>query len=298
MKFLERIHLEILLSVERQGSMTAASQELCLTQSALSHCIRKLENQLNIKIWHREGRQLRPTQAGKQLLLVARRLIPQFLHAEACLEQLAKGERGQLRAGMECHACYRWLRKISDPFLKQWPLVELDVKQQFQFGAIGALFSREIDLLVTPDPLFKKGLYFKPVFDYQQVLVTSHGHPFTSKKYIQPKDLCSEVLFTYPVPLERLDIYTHFLTPAGIEPKKHKMVEDTDIMLQMIACKRGVGALPLWLVEEYKDQYPITALQLGAHGIDKKIFLGIRQEDKDVDYLRSFLDIAASFYTH
>ncbi|MFX4635605.1 LysR substrate-binding domain-containing protein, partial [Acinetobacter baumannii] len=86
-------------------------------------------------------------------------------------------ERGALRIGMECHPCYQWLLKIVSPYLAAWPAVDVDVKQKFQFGGIGALFGYEIDMLVTPDPLYKAGLVFEPVFDYEQVLVVGPGHP-------------------------------------------------------------------------------------------------------------------------
>ena len=61
---LERIHLSIVKEVDRQGSLTAAAGTLCPTQSALSHSVRKLEQQLGTDIWVREGRSLRLTQAG------------------------------------------------------------------------------------------------------------------------------------------------------------------------------------------------------------------------------------------
>lgn len=89
--FLERIHLEIIQAVDRHGSLTAAAERLHLTQPALSHCIRKLEDQLGTAIWHREGRSLRPTQAGHYLLGIANRLLPQLEHAEERLRQFAHG---------------------------------------------------------------------------------------------------------------------------------------------------------------------------------------------------------------
>src|SRR6187399_8521 len=79
---LERAHLAIIQEVDRQGSLTAAAARLHLTQSALSHAIRKLEDGLGTRIWSREGRSLRPTQAGNYLLAVANRLLPQLLLAE------------------------------------------------------------------------------------------------------------------------------------------------------------------------------------------------------------------------
>ena len=203
---IERMHLAIIREVDRQGSLTAAASVLCLTQSALSHTMKKLEQSLGTDIWLREGRSLRLTQAGRYLLEVANRLLPQLDRAEERLRQYAEGERGTLRIGMECHPCYQWLLKVVSPYLARWPDVDVDVRQKFQFGGIGALFGYEIDLLVTPDPLYKPGLRFEPVFDYEQVLVVSRHHALASARHVEPEQLSREVLISYPVETDRLDI--------------------------------------------------------------------------------------------
>ncbi len=289
---LERMHLTIVQEVEKQGSLTAAANVLCLTQSALSHSMKKLEQQLGTDIWLREGRSLRLTQAGQYVLAVANRVLPQLDMAEERLRQFAQGERGTLRIGMECHPCYQWLLKIVAPYLAAWPDVEVDVKQKFQFGGIGALFGYEIDMLVTPDPLHKPGLHFEPVFDYEQVLVVHRDHPLAGAAHVKPKQLTNEVLITYPVPTDRLDIYTQFLMPAGISPKQHKAIETTDIMVQMVASGRGVAALPRWLVQEYADQMHVVPVRLGPKGIAKQIYLGAREADIEIDYIKAFVELA------
>ena len=291
---LERIHLSIVQQVEKQGSLTAAAGVLNLTQSALSHSMKKLEQQLGIDVWLREGRSLRLTQAGQYLLAVANRVLPQLDQAESLLRQFAQGERGTLRIGMECHPCYQWLLKIVSPYLSAWPDVDVDVKQKFQFGGIGALFGYEVDLLVTPDPLYKPGLHFEPVFDYEQVLVVAGCHPFAQQAYVKPAQLAGETLITYPVSPERLDVYTQFLAPAGIAPRRHKTIETTDIMLQMVASGRGVAALPRWLALEYGEKMEVVPVQLGRHGIAKQIHLGTREQDTDTDYLQAFIQLARS----
>lgn len=168
----------------------------------------------------------------------------------------------------------------------------MDVKQKFQFGGIGALFGYEIDMLVTPDPLHKAGLLFEPVFDYEQVLVVCADHPLCGHDYIEPAALAGETLITYPVAIDRLDIYTQFLMPAGVTPLRHKPIETTDIMLQMVASGRGVAALPRWLVAEYAEKLPIRPVRLGSAGIAKQIYLGIREADARTDYLCAFLELA------
>ena len=289
---LERIHLAIVHEVEKQGSLTAAADVLCVTQSALSHSMRKLEQQLGTDIWLREGRSLRLTQSGQYLLEVARRVLPQLDLAEQRLRQYAQGERGSLRIGMECHPCYQWLLKIVSPYLAAWPDVDVDVKQKFQFGGMGALFGHEIDLLVTPDPIDRPGIVFQPVFDYEQVLAVSAQHPLAGRAQVRPQDLADQVLFTYPVSLDRLDIFTQFLGPAGVMPRRHKTLETTDIMMQMVVSGRGVTALPRWLVQEYGARMDVVPLRLGAKGIPKQIYLGARAADLKVDYLQAFVALA------
>ena len=289
---LERTHLAIIREVDRHGSLTAAANVLCLTQSALSHTVKKMEQQLGTAVWSRDGRNLRLTQAGQYLLALANRVLPQMEHAEERMRQFALGQRGTLRIGMECHPCYQWLLKVVSPYLARWPDVDVDVKQKFQFGGIGALFGYDIDILVTPDPLRKPGLRFEPVFDYEQVLVVGRQHRLAQAPFILPDELAEEVLITYPVEIDRLDIYNQFLMPANVMPRRHKVIETTDIMLQMVASGRGVAALPRWLVEEYADKVEVNAVRLGKQGIAKQIFLGVRETDTTIDYLSAFVELA------
>lgn len=289
---IERQHLLIIQAVEETGTLTAAADKLCLTQSALSHSIKKLEYFLKTPVWIKEGRKLYLTLAGRTILGLAKRILPQIEHTELMISHIAQGQKGVLRIGMECHPCYKWLLKIVAPYLEKWSDVEIDVIQKFQFGGVAGLLSYDIDLLVTPDPFMHENLSFNPVFAYEQVLVTSINHAFKKKSYILAEDMNDETLFSYPVPIERLDIYTQFLLPAMVSPKKHKTIETTDIMMQMIVAGRGVAALPKWLALEYAKEMPLHIVSLGQEGIHKHIYLGIRNDDDKVAYIKSFIKIA------
>jgi LysR family transcriptional regulator for metE and metH len=286
---IERSHLSILREIERNGTLTAAAESLHLTQSALTHAIKKLEQRSAVKLWSKEGRAIRLTQAGAYLLSVANRLLPQLEYADQVVERFAKGEKGSIRIGMECHPCYQWLLKVVTPYIERYPEVDIDVKQQFQFGGMKALLNYDIDVLVTPDPIHQSGVTFKPVLDYQQVLAVSTQHALAKKIQIEPKDLAEEVLYSYPVDIERLDIYSQFLNPAHCRPKEHKSIEATDIILQLVAAGRGVAALPHWLVDEYADKIAIQAVRLGRSGVSKSIYLGLRDDDQEVDYIQAFI---------
>lgn len=281
--------LAILREIHRTGSLTLAAEQLCLTQSAVSHAIRRFEGRHNVKLLEREGHKLRFTLAGEYLLGLAQRVLPQLEHGAGVLEDYARGRRGSIRIGMECHPCQDWLMQVVDPFLAAWPDVELDVTTAFQFGGLSALLGHEIDILVTPDPIERAELEFTPVFDYELVLAVAETHPLARKHHVEPKDLMTETLITYPVSRERLDIYTRFLVPAHALPRQHRTVETTDLMLRLVASGRAVSATPDWLLRKVKG---VKGVRI-RDGILKSIHLGHRAGPAP-PYLDGFISLAAS----
>jgi len=292
---IERAHLKILREISRQGSVTAAADKLCLTQSALSHTIRKLEGIVGCELWEKKGRNIHLTQSGKFLLKEAERILPQLERIDTKLKEFANNEIGTLNIGMECHPCYQWLTRVSAAYLKERDGIDLDVKQRFQFGGMAALFNHDIDILVTPDPIEMKAIHFEPVFPYEQVLIVNDENPLAEQSNIQPQDLADQTLITYPVEPERLDIFQQFLLPANCRPRKHKTMEATEIILQMVSANRGVTVLPNWLANEYTEKLPVKGIRLGDDGVHKQIHLGIRNEDSQSEHIQSFITLAKEY---
>lgn len=289
---LDRQLLAILREVDRLGSLTAAASRLNVSQSALSHTIRKFEERAGVEIWMKKGRSLKFTQAGEHLLELAQRVLPQIEHAERALSDFASGRRGALRVGMECHPCQKWLMRKTGNYLAQWPDVDFEVRSAFRFDGLAALLDNEIDLLITPDPVTSSEVRFTPVFDYELVLVVHEAHPLGTRGVVLPHDLLDEELITVPVSLERLDVYTRFLVPAHCRPRHHRTAETTDLMLQLVAAGRGVTVLPDWLVHEEGAGLPVRAVRLGRDGISKSIHLGVRNGEEKVEYIAGFLALA------
>lgn len=272
--------------------MTEAAKSLFLTQSALSHAMKKLEAHFDVPLWKKDGRRLTLTQAGQSVLGLAHRVLPQFEHTEAQLRRFADGKQGILRIGMECYPCFEWLLKVVAPFLKAFPDVDVDVRRAFSFGGLQALHGYDIDILLTPDPLSLDTITYTPVFEYEQVLVMDKHHPLAKKLFITPQDLSSETLITYPVELSRLDVFTHFLTPANCTVKQHKTIETTEIILQMVAAGRGVTALPKWLIDESKESDLLACRSLGEQGVSKTLYLGHRKAQDVLGFVDDFIALS------
>lgn len=289
---IERSHLEIVRALAEEGTLTAAARRLCLTQPALTHQIQKLEARTGAALWEREGRGVRLTQAGAFLAAMAGQLLPTLERAEASLRSFADGKQGLLRIGVECYPCFEWLLDIIRRYLKRLPGVDVDVVQRFRFTGHEALKSRQIDLLITADPQSKGELHYEPLFGYELVLAVPEGHPFARRRFLVPEDFRDQVVLTYPVEPDRLDLFTRFLNPASIAPAKRAPIEATEVMLQMVSAGRGVCSLPDWIVDKHKRDLGLAGVRLGKKGILKRLYAAVRNGEQGIGYVRDFFAVS------
>lgn len=286
---IERIHLRIIAALAHHGTLTAAADALFLSQSALSHQIRDLERKLGIELWRRQGRRLRLTRAGNQLLSTAQEILPVMEQTEQTLKAMAEGKQGILRIGVECYPCYAWLKGVIADYLSREPDVDVDIFHRFQFTGVEGLLNHHIDLLITPDRPAHPALATHTLFEYELMLLISHENPLAGVSWVRPDQLKQQQLITFPVSPERLDILALFLWPAGIRDIKIKQIESFEIMLQLVAYNRGMVTLPDWLAAKVCDELPLKGLRLGRRGIVRKLYAAYRIEDGEIGFLTRFL---------
>ena len=289
---IEHSHLRIIAALQQNGTLTEAANTLCLSQSALSHQIRSLEKKLGVGLWEREGRYLRLTHAGQLLLQVAEQVLPVLVQAEQNLKAYGEGRQGIMRIGVECYPCYEWLTGVTGEFMRQLPEVDIDIVSKFQFSGLEGLLNHHIDILVTPDLIKQQGSYYEVLGDYELVLVLAGSHPLAHCQQISPEQLAGETLLTFPVPIQRLDVFNHFLSPVHLKPAGHKVVESLELMLQMTELGRGVCVLPRWLAEARCRGQQLAVLSLGEEGMHRKLYIAMREQDQAIAYIRHFIAVA------
>jgi LysR family transcriptional regulator for metE and metH len=291
---MELIHLRILLALKRSGTLSSAAEQLHLTQSALSHQMKNLEQRLGVILWRKQGRMLILTQAGKYLSDVAESVIATVDSAEQHLALLGAGKTGKLTVGIDCHACYEWFRTILQPYLLAWPDLAVEVTSRYRFNSFEAIRQYKLDAVLTSDPAFNGVLHYQPLFDFELVLIVASRHRLAGRGFIEPSDLQQEVVLTYPVDRERLDMFRKILQPAGIEPLNHITVEETDIMLQLAASRRGVCLLPEWLLAEKADKLSLDSLRFKNLPLTKTMYLATRHEDVTLEYIQGLIELASN----
>ncbi|SDS46202.1 transcriptional regulator, LysR family [Halopseudomonas litoralis] len=286
---LELRHLRTLATLREAGSLVEASERLHLTQSALSHQLKDLEQRLDTSLFVRKTKPIRFTTAGLRLLRLADNLLPQVRQAERDLQRLSGGQAGRLHMAIECHSCFQWLMPTIDQFRNAWPEVEVDFASGFFFAPLPALARGELDLVVTSDPQDIAGISYVPLFTYEAMLAIGNQHPLTERSYVEPQDLARETLICYPVERNRLDIFTQFLEPAGVEPTDVRNAELTIMMMQLVASGRGVCCLPNWAITEYLQRGYVSARPLGSKGLFGTLYAAVREDMLDMSYMQDFL---------
>ncbi|WP_151703726.1 LysR family transcriptional regulator [Nitrincola alkalilacustris] len=285
-------HLKTLTALRDAGSLVEAAERVHLTQSALSHQIKDLEERLNCSLFIRKTKPISFTSAGQRLLALADDVLPMIRSAERDIARLAGGETGRLNICIECHSCFDWLMPTIDYFRQNWPEVELDLSTGFSFQPLPALIRGDLDLVITSDPEPRSGIIYAPLFSYEAVLALSRHHRLAPCKFIQPEDLQQEILITYPIDQSRLDVFTRFLDPAGIEPAQVRTAELTVMIMQLVASGRGVAALPSWALHEYLERDYIAARPLGERGLWCTLYAAMREEHTSAEFMTDFINTA------
>lgn len=285
-------HLRTIRAIHEAGGLARAADILNITQSALSHQVKGLEDQAGVELFVRRSKPLKLSAAGQRLLKLAEKILPEIEALENDFDALRTGKSGRLHIAIECHACFEWLFPVLEEFRKAWPDVDVDIRPGLAFGALPALEREEVDLVVSSDPEDLSGVDFTPLFDYEPVFVASSQHPLAERKFIVAEDFRDELLITYPVERTRLDVFTELLSPAKVEPRGIRQVELTSVILLLVASNRGVAVLPDWVVREVRYHSDYVTRSLTEKGVTKRLYAATRSDDTTKPFMAHLLRLA------
>ena len=289
---IELKHLRTMRAIHQAGGLARAAELMNMTQSALSHQVKGLEEQTGVELFVRRTKPLKLSAAGQRLLRLADKVLPEIEKAQEEFRGLRSGKSGRMHIAIECHACFEWLFPVLERFRHNWPDVDVDIKAGLAFDALPALQKEEVDLVISSDPEDIPGVTFVPLFNYSPVFVASAKHPLAAKPFVEPEDFRGETLITYPVDRTKLDIFSQLLMPAKVEPAAIRPVELTDVILMLVASNRGVSVLPDWVVREVKYSSDYITRPLTAEGITRRMYAAIRVDDAEKPYMTNWIGLA------
>lgn len=290
---LELRHLRSLIAISQTSTLGDGAARLHLTQSALSHQIRAMEGHYGLALFERLPRGLRLTVAGERLLALAKSVLPQVEDAQRDLLRLQSDTRGEMRIALECHTCFDWLMPVMDEFRRRWPEVEVDLVAGFHSDPLAMLAQGRADVVIGSAPRKRRSYIVRPLFRFEILLLVPIEHRLKARRFIDARDLAGETLITYPVPEARIDVIRNVLTPAGIRLKR-RTAELTVAVLQLVASRRGVAALPNWGVKNYVEHEYVLAKRIGRKGLWSELHAIAPTVLAQKIYFNDFVDIVRS----
>lgn len=295
---LELRHLHTIIALSEAGNLAAAARRVHLTQSALSHQLKILEEHYGTRLFERKSVPLRLSPPGQRLLALARQVENEIQEGERDMARLIQGDAGSLRIAVECHSCFDWLMPSMDTFREHWADVELDLVSGFHGepvellndggGGAGGTSAAGADLAIVSRKDKRPGVTYHPLFRFEMLALLSRKHRLARRPFLTARDFARETLVTYPIPDDRLDLVRQVLRPAGVRPRRRTALL-TVAILQLVASDRAVAALPGWAVQPFLDRGYVLGKRVGRRGLWSQLYAATRSDMAQLAYVQDFV---------
>jgi LysR family transcriptional regulator, low CO2-responsive transcriptional regulator len=267
--FPEIRHLVAFTTVLEAGGFTKAARALNLTQSALSHQIKTLEDQLGVEVFARIGKRTILTQAGESLLKHAAVVLRELADARQDLLELRDPGRGRLRISASGYSCYLLLPRILQEFKAEYPRVELSVSADYTGEAVQHLLEGMSDIALLIAPSSVHNLTIVPLATDELFVTVPAGHPWAKRRRVRWTDLATQVLITYNKASQTHQSLLQRLAKEGASVPETMEVREAEAVTEMVKVGLGIAVLPRWVVQADLQAGRLIALPLGLKGLKR-----------------------------
>lgn len=282
--------LKLIKTIAEEGSISNSSEKLFLTQSALSHQLKEIENQLDFKVFHRSRNKWELTEEGKELYKVACNVFDNIEKGLNTIKQIRKGSIGKIRISTECFSFYQELPFFIQKMGILYPEIEVDLIIEATHKPISKILSNEIDIaIVTSKFSFEEGLINIKVYEDEIFAVLHKENKLSDLEYIEAVHFLENKLIIHSFPLETVSVYEHYLKSHGILPPAILAIPLTEVALEMVNANMGIMCMPKWALKSFKLSDELILKRIGKTGLKRNHYLVVRKSDKNKKYIKDFL---------
>ncbi|MDA3642888.1 LysR family transcriptional regulator [Saccharopolyspora indica] len=233
------------LAVVDHGGVNRAAVALHLAQPSLSQAVRSLERDLGQELFHRIGRRLVLTDAGRALIGPARQVVRGLETARASVESVAGLASGRVDVAAMPSQAVEPLSGIIRTFAERHPGLSVAVKAAFTAGGVLELVRSgvaELGLLASTEPLAEAGLSVTPLGRQRFVVVAGAGGPFAELSAVRWADLAGQrVIAGQPgTGMRRL---VDEIRASGVDLRQVVETEHREAILPLVLAGVGVAVL-------------------------------------------------------
>lgn len=285
--------LLVLDAIERRGSFAAAAEQLNKVPSALSYVVQKLEEQLSVTLFVRQGRRSVLTPAGVHLLEEGRKILGAVSKITEQTQTIAHGWEPKIKIAIDSIIETSLVFTVIEEFLSLHPSIEIDISEEVMNGTWEALIDNDVDLVigaVAPMPK-QQGFHSIKLKSQEHVLVATNGHDILQLSHpINKTDLSQfRTIIVHDSVKKEIPKSTNI-----IEDTSHFYVSSVEQKIAAILAGIGVGFLPTDRIKDFLQSGKLVEIPFNATAktSDSLLAWKIVNKGKGLQALRTLLEKA------
>ena len=282
----------------RTGSFTRTAKNLFLTQSAVSHSMKNLEEEAGCKLLRRQGKKVALTEAGDRLLSFVRPFLDEMENLRQELDGFEKFGGGRIRLGASAQAC----RFLLPPLLKKFKKVQGDcrfeVKCEDTPDCINLLEDGSLDLAITLSPYNTSDIDFVPCFNDELRVVVSPSHEWAKSGKVDWESAYKESFILYNRNSYTFRILSNYLDKIGLRISSFMEISSPEASKELIKVDMGVGVLADWAIKEESARGELVSLPIGPKKLSRTWGVSVRKGRRLNKAERFFIKIAEESGSH
>lgn len=285
-------HLQMVREVAACGNLTKAADRLYLTQSALSHQLKEIENYFNTQLFIRDKKQMLLTDAGAVVLEAAEKILKEVAETKAKVKCLTETDAGQVRLCTECYTSYHWLSGFLREYRDIYPKVDIKIEIEGLHHPTNHLLDNKIDVAILEEASNPKFSY-TPLFQDEFVVIVAPDHEWAGRSWVEVDEFASQNYIMYNIPDEESNNFK-MLYKNCRPPRLYKMTL-TEAILEMVKAGMGVAVLPNWVVRPYLKSGELAAVALTQHRMLRTWYAATLKNKHLPPYTEAFIEKLASY---
>ncbi len=257
-------------------SFSKAAESKCMTQSAMSHLIKNLEDELEMRLLIRKGKNVLPTPAGRVFYEHAKRILGAYKAMEDDMYHLVSKIKGTLSIGASATAATYLLPQVFYDFSRMYSDARLHLSVSNTENVIHKLHRGEIDLGIIEGSVKDGKASVQEIADDEIVLIASDNNPLTKKTTVTPRDLVSQPFIMPETGSGTRDSIDDFFRTLKIDLQELKIIMtlgDPELLVRMVQSGLGIAFVSKWSIFKTLQEGSIRILSVAGKKLSRKIYL-------------------------
>ncbi len=286
---MELKYFRLIKTIAEEGSIANSTERLFLTQSALSHQLRELEERLGFKVFHRTRNKWELTQEGTELYKLANKLFRSIEEGFSAIKDIKEGAKGTIKLSAECQSFFHSIPSFIQKMGVLYPEINIDISLGASHQTIAQVLSEDIDIAIVTSEPESEELSSILVFKDEIFALIHQEHPLNQFDYLEASHFAKVHLLINSFPLEGVAVYEQFLKPNKINPIKISAIPFTEITLSMIDANMGMMCAPKWQLSAFQLSKELVFKRIGKNGLKRKHYLVVKKQQRNKKYIHDFI---------